>query len=165
MHMLPWAHPSPQPKRHFDWFSHFCTAHGRVSSGMPGHDLPPKLPLCMGICSLQTIPILYNESPFSPKKLPLPIGWSGPHLIYIPWSHPRSQPKQHLDRFRRFCTPDCRVFLNLQRAAALFFTISRVVFIGGRGMCPGHCNIRSPTRVKICVQGWDTWNRSNWCNL
>ena len=64
MHMLPWAHPSPQPKRHFDWFSRFCTAHGRVSSGMPRHDLPPKLPLCMGICSLQTIPILYNESPF-----------------------------------------------------------------------------------------------------
>jgi len=29
--MLPWAHPSPQLKRHLDQFSHFCTAHGRAS--------------------------------------------------------------------------------------------------------------------------------------
>jgi len=32
--MLPWAHPSLQPKRHLDLFSHFCTAHGKVSWGM-----------------------------------------------------------------------------------------------------------------------------------
>jgi len=25
--MVPWAHPSPQPKRHLDRFSRFCTAH------------------------------------------------------------------------------------------------------------------------------------------
>jgi len=25
--MLPWPHPSSQPKRHLDRFSHFCTAH------------------------------------------------------------------------------------------------------------------------------------------
>jgi len=24
------CHPSPQPKCHLDWFSHFCTAHGTV---------------------------------------------------------------------------------------------------------------------------------------
>jgi len=29
--MLPCAHLSPQPKRHLDRFSHFCTAHHRVS--------------------------------------------------------------------------------------------------------------------------------------
>jgi len=29
--MLPWAHPSPKPKRHLNRFSHFCTAHRRVS--------------------------------------------------------------------------------------------------------------------------------------
>jgi len=29
--MVPWAHPSPYPKRHLDQFSHFCTAHGRRS--------------------------------------------------------------------------------------------------------------------------------------
>ena len=25
--MVPWAHSSPQPKRHLDRFSHFCRAH------------------------------------------------------------------------------------------------------------------------------------------
>jgi len=36
------AHPSPETKRHLDMFIHFCTAHGRVSSGMSGHVLFPK---------------------------------------------------------------------------------------------------------------------------
>jgi len=27
-HMLPWTHPSPQPKQHLDRISRFCTAHG-----------------------------------------------------------------------------------------------------------------------------------------
>ena len=26
-YILPWAHPSPQHKRHLDWFSRFCGAH------------------------------------------------------------------------------------------------------------------------------------------
>jgi len=38
-------HPSVGPpesttQRHLDRFSHFCTAHFRVSSGMPGHIIP-----------------------------------------------------------------------------------------------------------------------------
>ena len=37
--VIPSAHPSPQPKRQIDRFSHFCTAHGRLSSGIPGHVL------------------------------------------------------------------------------------------------------------------------------
>ena len=41
VYLLPWAHLSPQPKRHLQLFSHFCTAHGRVSSGMPGHVIFP----------------------------------------------------------------------------------------------------------------------------
>jgi len=40
--MLTWAHPSPQPKRHLDQFSYFCTAHGRMSPSMPEHVLSPK---------------------------------------------------------------------------------------------------------------------------
>ena len=48
LHMLPRTHPSPQPKRHLDRFSHFCTADGRVKSGMPRHILPLKLRLGMG---------------------------------------------------------------------------------------------------------------------
>jgi len=27
LHMIPWAHPSPQPKRHLDLISRFCRAH------------------------------------------------------------------------------------------------------------------------------------------
>jgi len=30
--MLPWAHRSQYSKRHLDWVSHFCTAHGRPLS-------------------------------------------------------------------------------------------------------------------------------------
>jgi len=30
-HMIPWAHPSPQPKRHLDRFSRFCRDDRRVS--------------------------------------------------------------------------------------------------------------------------------------
>ena len=40
--MLPSAHQSPQPIGHLDRFSHFRTAHGRMSSGMAGHVLSPK---------------------------------------------------------------------------------------------------------------------------
>jgi len=29
--MIPWAYPSPQPKRHLDRFSRFCTYDRRVS--------------------------------------------------------------------------------------------------------------------------------------
>jgi len=40
--VLPSAHPSPQPKRQMIRFTHFCTAHGKVSSGIPGHVLSPN---------------------------------------------------------------------------------------------------------------------------
>ena len=30
-HLIHGSHPNPQPKRHLDRFSRFCTAHGRVS--------------------------------------------------------------------------------------------------------------------------------------
>ena len=60
------------------------------------------------------------RAPFLPK-LPLPIGWSGPHLKHIPWARPRSQPKQHLDRFRRFCTAHRRVSLKYTMDRRLVF--------------------------------------------
>jgi len=44
--VLPWAHPSPQPKRQIARFSHFCTAHGRKSL----HNGRPSAPF------LQTAP-------------------------------------------------------------------------------------------------------------
>jgi len=102
--MLLSADPSPQPKRHLDWFSHFCTAHGRVSSGVARHVLSPKFApshryigdldpgLLRGFLSppkpttqtrslkpvlhssQQSIPILYNGPPFLPSKLPIVTG-------------------------------------------------------------------------------------------
>jgi len=69
-----WAHPSPQPKRHLDRFSRFCT----------------------------DVPILYNGTPLSPQTCPFPSG-SGPSLIHDFLAHPSPQPKRHLDWFNRFC--------------------------------------------------------------
>jgi len=46
--VLPSAHPSPQPKREIDQFSHFCTAHGRKSITYNRRPFPPKLPILMG---------------------------------------------------------------------------------------------------------------------
>ena len=63
--MLPLVCPSPQPKRHLDSCSHFCTAHGRVSACMPGHV-------------------------HSPCKLSVGIGRSGPHLIHGSLGPPES---------------------------------------------------------------------------
>jgi len=38
--MLPSAHPSAQPKRQIDWFSRFCTAHGRKLYFTIGNPFP-----------------------------------------------------------------------------------------------------------------------------
>ena len=127
------ADPSPQLKRHFDQFSRFSTAHGRVSSGMPGHDTSLKIAPCMRqsrshlICgSLSpTMPTAQMASPWvqplfvqltaehpctlqqadlSPIKI-APSHWgSGPPSNTISWVHTRPQSKQHLDRFSRLCT-------------------------------------------------------------
>jgi len=74
---IPWTHPSPQTKRHHFRFSRFCTDDRRVS--------------------------LYFTTgrTFPPSKLPLPMGDLDP--IMVPWAHPSTQPKWHLDRFSRFC--------------------------------------------------------------
>jgi len=107
-YMVPWAHPSPQPKRHLNQFGHFCTAHGRRSLYFTvGAHFPEKLPLTMGRSgrhiihhylgpfipttqmasvsvqlflhsSPQSVHILYNGRPFPPSKLPLPMEGSGP---------------------------------------------------------------------------------------
>ena len=90
----------------------FCSAHGTVSSGIPGHVLSLKnYPLAWGdldphlihgsgahpspnakwhldrfshflLSSLQRVPILYNEPTLLTSKFPLPMGGSGPHLIH-----------------------------------------------------------------------------------
>jgi len=78
-HMIPTAHPSPQPKRHPYRFSHLCTDNRRVF-----------LYFTMG-------------RPFSPQNLRLPMGDLDPHLIHGSWAHPTPQPKRQLDRCSCFC--------------------------------------------------------------
>jgi len=65
-HMIPMAHPSPQPKRHPYRFSRLCTDDRRVS-----------LYFTMG-------------RPFSPQNLPLPRGDLDPHLIHGSTAPPKS---------------------------------------------------------------------------
>jgi len=54
--------------------------------------------------SPQNVPILYNELPISPSKLPHLHEESGPH--HNTWFHgsTRNQTKRHLDRFSQFCS-------------------------------------------------------------
>jgi len=72
--------PESTTQWHFGQFSHFCTAHGKVSSGMPGISFPLK--------------IAHWHAAI----------WSGPRLIHGSLGPPESTPKRHLDRFRHFCT-------------------------------------------------------------
>jgi len=136
---LPSAHPSPQTKRQIERFSHFCTAHGKVSSGMPGHVLSPNnclftwgsgphlthdsLGLSMPTTETasrsvqpflhrwpQSVPILCNGTPLPPQNCPFPWRGSGPRLIHGSLGHPSPQSKRHLDRFSRFCRADSLVW-------------------------------------------------------
>jgi len=127
------AQPSLQPKLQIDWFSHFCTAHGRKSLYFAMGDSFPKIALFMGELdphpihdSLsqtdptvqatsrsvqlfshrwpQSVPILHNAMPLSLLKLPLPNGGIWTLIYYmVPWVHLSPQPKLRLDRFSRFC--------------------------------------------------------------
>jgi len=65
------------PKRHLDWFSHFCTAHGKWYTS--------------------------QQLPLSPSNLPLHIGDLNPILYMVPWAHLSPEPKRHLDSFSCFC--------------------------------------------------------------
>jgi len=131
--MSHWAHLSPQPKWHFKRFSHFCTAHGRVSSGMPRHILFPKNYPCtwadldrhlvhgsLGspksnpnwhldwfscFCTAHHKLSLYFTMvcPFPHQNCHFPWGIWTPIEHMVPWSHPSPQPKWQLGRFSRFC--------------------------------------------------------------
>jgi len=112
--VLPSAHLSPQPKRQIDWFSHLCTAHGRVSSGMPGHVLSPNnCPFAWGIWAPSNNICFHNSNgisigsavflgftaewpytllwaaPFPPKLL-LPMGDLDTHLTHGSFGSPES---------------------------------------------------------------------------
>jgi len=105
--MISWARPSPQSKWHLDWFSCFRTGDRRVSLYITMGALFPKncpfpwemwtpgntwflgsirvhkpngifISLAVFHRWLQSVPTLYNGTPLSPSKLPLPMGGSEP---------------------------------------------------------------------------------------
>jgi len=125
--VLPSAHRSPQSKWQINRFSRTCTAHGRKSLYLQWSTFPQKLPLSMEISgphlihnslvppeSLtqaasrsvepfshrrpQSVPILYNGTPFSLKIAPS----HGGSEYVVPWTHTSPQSKRHLDWFSRF---------------------------------------------------------------
>jgi len=69
------AHPSPQPKRHLDRFSHFCTADGRAS-----------------------LYFTVWAAAIPPQCCPFPWEYLDSIQYVVPWAHPFSQPKRHLHR-------------------------------------------------------------------
>ena len=78
---IPWAHLSPQPKQHLDRFSHFSTDDRRVS-------------LCFTVgCR-------------SSSKLPLLMGWYGPHVIHGPLGPPESSTQTTSGSLQLFCRVD-----------------------------------------------------------
>jgi len=78
--MIPWAHPSPKPKWHLDWFS--CFSHSSLQS----------VSLYFAMCR-----------PFPLKNCPFQSGDLDPIIYTVSWANPSPKPKQHLDRFSRFC--------------------------------------------------------------
>jgi len=110
--MLPWAHRTPQPKRHLDQLSHYSTAHGSVvwrartcpfSHG--AIQTPPSNTRFLG--PTESTPQMASQSvqPFcraaehgrfshicqvAPMCTP---------CYTFPWAHPSSRPKRHLDWF------------------------------------------------------------------
>jgi len=88
-YVLPWAYHSPKPKRHLDWFSHFCTAHGSVLSGMPGHVLPLKIDPWHGVIWTPS-----NTWFLGPKRVNTPNGISIGSAIFAQFTAVR----------RRACT-------------------------------------------------------------
>ena len=106
--MVSLAHSSPQPKWHLDQFSHFCIAHGRVSSGMPQDVLSIKIAPSHGDLDPHLIVVAWADRVYNPNGIsvgstilhstsechrscwgmhfPLKIapfhGASGPHLVH-----------------------------------------------------------------------------------
>jgi len=94
--VLPSAHPTPQLKRKINQFSHFCTAHSIVLSGMHGHVLSPN-----------------NGHVLSPNNCPFARGIWAPSNTFS-WPHPSSAQintcyKRCFDQFSHVCTAHDRV--------------------------------------------------------
>jgi len=101
--VLPLAHPSPQTKQQIDRFSHFCTAHGKVSSGMSGHVLSP------------------NNSPLH--------RWFGPNLIHPSLGPPESITQIASGSFQPFLHRSWQSVATLHYGPPLFPFLSNTWFL------------------------------------
>ena len=90
--VLPSAHPSPQPKREIEWFSRFCTAHGRMC-------------------------LYFTMRTLSLKNAPSRGGIGTPIYFMIAGGRPNPQSKLHHDRLSYFRTGDRRVSLYFTMGA------------------------------------------------
>jgi len=135
-HLIHASLGQPESTTHLDRCSDFCTAHGTVSTGMPGNVLSPKIfrsgPPANNASLSPTKSITQMASrsvqPFfhsswqcrrafrdmpSPSKLSLPMGHLGPHLTRGSIGPADSPSKWHLDQFSWavFCTAHGRLSL------------------------------------------------------
>ena len=118
--MVPLAHPNPQPQRHLDRFSCFCTDDHRVS-------------------------LYFTMScPSPPSKLPFPWGiWTPSNTWFLGLLSP--QPKQDLDQFSHFfaqTTAQCPYILQWDAPSPL-----KIVPFHGRMWTPSNTWFLGPTRV------------------
>ena len=109
-------------QQYLDRFSHFCTAHGRVSSGMPGHAR-------------------------SPKNCPLAWGDLDPHLTHDSLAHPNPLPKWHLNWLSQFCRAHYCDRLTDHTTQSL--TIGRINVLS-TVIRPKNISTDNPVRVLVC---------------
>ena len=109
---LSWTYPSPNPKRHLDRLSRFCTAHGRASLYFTKNCLSPQIAPSHGsiwtpsntwflrpihanklngifivqtflYSSRQSVPAIYIGPPPSPLQLTFPWGSGTPSITWL----------------------------------------------------------------------------------
>jgi len=160
--VLPSAHPSPQTKQQINRFSHFCTAHGRVSSG--------TLASCGEYdCTCAQWHHLANTN----------------ECVLLS-AHPTPQPKWQIDQFSCFCTTHYKKSLyftmgdpfskncpfswwiwtphllhdSLSQSELTIQTVSRSVqllFVQMTAECPYTLQCDAPFPPQDCPFPWGIW--------
>jgi len=166
--VLPSAHLSPQPKWQINWFSHFCTAHSRVSLVMPGMSIPliiapshggsglPEIHASLGQPESTTQMASQSVQPFSHSSCKSVIRHVGacctraqnPNGISVqPFLHRWPQSVPILYNFR----PS---LLKIVSTHGGMWTLSNTWFLGPT-------SVLNPNRISI---GWAVFWRSHYCD-
>jgi len=128
------VHRSPQSKWQIDWFSHFCTAHSKVSLGTPGYVLSPNnCPFPQGIWAP------YNTCFLGPTRVHNPNGTSISSAVFAQLTSVSSGMSGHalLPQNCPFPWENCNVssmwFLGFTR---LSISIGSTIFAQMTAECP-----------------------------